>query len=463
MQSPELCRLIDDRHVPVLPLERDDLRRVIEQPASLPEVQLTVEKGLVDELLRGMQGQRGAWPLLEFTLDQLFQRRSGYQLTLQAYHEMGGVKGALSKHAEETYQALPSDAHRQAARDIFLRLVEPGTTEQDTTRRSAAHSEFEPADPKQAQQMRETLEAFISARLLTTNQVGGQTTVEVSHEALIREWKRLADWLHEARDDIRFQRSLSEDVEEWEQRKHPRDRLYRGAQLKEARKLASHNMPSEPEAAFLRASATQRTLSLVGIIVVVLLLVSSLGVAGWYVFFQPSKTLVTTLQDNNGVGSLRWCVNNAPSGSTIGFAQSLRGTVKLTAGVLVFAGGKRLTISGPGASQLTISGGDTNSYIDVSIGATVKFSSLSFKNSKTFVDAFLYNEGTLTVTNSIISDNVTVNTDDTSYGGAIENTHTPTLTVTNSIISDNKVTAISGGNTGSGRIKNSSPHTTQNN
>src|SRR5258708_29517116 len=143
MQSPELCRLIDDRHVPVLPLERDDLRRVIEQRASLPEVQLTFEKGLVDELLMDMQGQSGALPLREFTLDQLFQRRSGYQLTLQAYHEMGGVKGALSKHAGETYQALPSDAHRQAARDIFLLLIEPGTTEQDTTRRRAARSEFD--------------------------------------------------------------------------------------------------------------------------------------------------------------------------------------------------------------------------------------------------------------------------------------------------------------------------------
>jgi hypothetical protein len=137
----------------------------------LREVQLTFESGLVDELLSDMQGQSGALPLLEFTLDQLFQRRNGHQLTLQAYHEMGGVKGALSKHAEETYQALPSDAHRQAARDIFLRLIEPGMTEQDTTRRRADRSEFERADPIQAQQMRETLEAFIRARLLTTNQV----------------------------------------------------------------------------------------------------------------------------------------------------------------------------------------------------------------------------------------------------------------------------------------------------
>ncbi|TME05606.1 MAG: TIR domain-containing protein, partial [Chloroflexi bacterium] len=450
MQYPELYRLIDAHHSSVLPMEMDDLRGTIEQPAALPDVQLTFEGDLVGDLLFEIRGQTGALPLLQFTLDQLFQRRSGHQLSLQSYREIGGVKGALSQHAEETYQELPSDEHRQVARDVFLRLIKPGTTEQDTTRRRAARSEFEQADSKQTQQMQETLEAFIRARLLTTNQISGKTTIEVSHEALIREWKRLAEWLREARDDILFQQSLSEDSAEWEQRKRPRDRLYRGVQLKEALTWARRNRPSEQEVVFLRASAIQRTLLRMGVIAVVLLLLSLTGIAGGLIATRPpDPTVVTTLQDNVN-GSLRYCIENAPSESTIRFAQSLRGTVKLTAGILVFAGGKRLTISGPGANQLTISGGKTYSYIDVSVGATVKFSSLSFKNSKTFADAFLYNEGTLTVTNSIISDNVTMNTGGDSYGGGIENTDTGTLTVTNSIISDNKVTAIGSDSFGGG-------------
>src|SRR6266487_3996226 len=133
MHYPKLYRLIDDHKVSVLPMERDDLRKVIEGPANLSDVKLTFERGLVDELLLEMQGQSGALPLLEFTLDQLVQRRNGRQLTLQAYREMGGVKEALSQHAEETFKALPSDEHRQMAQDIFLRLIEPGGTEQDTT------------------------------------------------------------------------------------------------------------------------------------------------------------------------------------------------------------------------------------------------------------------------------------------------------------------------------------------
>ena len=435
MHYPELFRLIDDHHVSVLPLERDDLRSVIEQPAILPEVQLTFEKGLVDELLIDMQGQSGALPLLEFTLDQLFQRRSGHQLTLQAYRKMGGVKGALSQHAEETYQKLTPE-QQKAARDIFLRLIEPGTTEQDATRHRATRSEFESADPIEEQRMRETLEAFYKARLLTTNQSG--STVEVSHEALIQEWTTLSEWLREASNDIHFQRSLSEDVKEWEQRKWPSVRLYRGAQLKEAQAWARRNRPSEQEVAFLRASAARRRLSRLGVFALVLLLLSLTGIAGGVIGkLPPNPTVVTTLQDNMN-GSLRYCIENAPSGSTIRFAPGLRGTIELRES-LGFLSGEQLTISNPEADPITISGGNnTFAHIYVPWGATVNISDLSFKNSETTIDAFLFNEGTLTMTNSVISGNKTTATV-TSYGGGIENTGT--LTVKDSIISNNSSSA----------------------
>src|SRR6266704_3088393 len=289
--------------------------------------------------------------------------------------------------------------------------------------------------------MHETLERFIRARLLTTNRIAGKTTVEVSHEALIREWRRLAEWLREAPGDILFQRSLSDDVIEWEQRTRPRDRLYRGVQHKEAQAWARRNRPSELEMAFLHASATQRILWLVGVIAVVLLLVPSITFVGWYVLHpSPSTTLVTTLQDNNEAGSLRWCINNASSGSTIRFAQGIIGTIKLTKGDLVFTSSKQLTIAGPGADQLMISGGNIGAHIRVSKGATLNISGLSFKNSETVDYAFLSNEGTLIVTNSIISGNKTT-AGDASLGGGIENKGT--LTVTKSTFSNNKTSGSS--------------------
>src|SRR5258708_2994677 len=180
MHYPELYRLIDIHHCSVLPMNLKDLRAVIEQPATLPDVQLTFEGDLVGDLLFEVQGQVGAFPLLEFPFDQLFQQRNVHCLTLQAYHQMGGVKGALAKHAESTYAALHSEEHRRVARALFLRLIDPGETEQDTTRRRAALSELSLPDAKQTAIMRETPATFITARLLTTNEAARRTTVELT-------------------------------------------------------------------------------------------------------------------------------------------------------------------------------------------------------------------------------------------------------------------------------------------
>ena len=365
------------------------------------------------------------------------------------------MKGALKNQAGSTFDALPSEEHRQLVRVLFLRLIDPGMTEQDTTRRRATLAELALPDRKQTEQLRSVANTFIDARLLTTNEIGGSATIEVSHEALIREWPLLADWLHEARDDILLQQSLSEDVTEWEQHKRPRDRLYRGTQLKEAQAWARRNRPNEQEATFLRASATRRILLRMGVIVVLLLLFTSTGIAGELIGkLPPDPTLVTRSQDSVN-GSLRYCIDNAPSGSTIRFAQGVRGTIKLTGG-LAFAGGKQLTIVGPGANQLTISGGNLDAHIHVSKGATLNISGLSFKNNETINDAFLFNEGTLTLTNSIISGNKTsaggaifinsVSNGGNSLGGGIENRGT--LTVTNSTISNNASSSDPGGQFG---------------
>ncbi len=291
MRYPTLGRLIPSHQMVVLPMEVDDLRATIEQPAALPDVQLTFEGNLVGDLLFEVQGQVGALPLLQFTLDQLFQRRNRRQLTLSSYHELGGVRGALTKQAEETYTDLPSDEHRKLARALFVRLIDPGATEQDTTRRRAALSEFTLNDPTQTRLMRETIDAFIAARLLTTSKVAGTTTIEVSHEALIREWPRLAEWMREARQDIRLQQAISKDATEWEQRNKPRDRLYRGSQFKEAQAWATRNIPSGNEMAFLRASAAQRMFYVARTTLIVLVVLSMAGLAGqlWFLSLNPPQ------------------------------------------------------------------------------------------------------------------------------------------------------------------------------
>jgi type II secretory pathway predicted ATPase ExeA len=313
MRYPLVQQLIQIHQTNVLPMSIHELREVIEKPAALPEVRLTFEGDLVGDLLFEVQGQVGALPLLEFTLDQLYQRRNGSKLTLSAYRELGGIKGALTRQAEETYTSLPSDEHRKLARALFVRLIDPGTSEQETTRRRAALSEFSLPEASQTQLLQEVANAFIAARLLTTNEIAETTTIEVSHEALIREWPRLSDWLREARDDIHLQQTLSKDTAEWEQHNKPGDRLYRGSQLKEAQAWARRNIPSGDEVAFLHAGAARRMRYFASEMVIVLLLISTTGVIAWLLSHpSPDPTRVSNLQDNGKPGSLRYAVDDAP-------------------------------------------------------------------------------------------------------------------------------------------------------
>lgn len=258
LSYPALGRLMDAGSRFVLPMELAELRAAIEQPAALPDVQLHFEDGLVATLLAELRGQAGALPLLQFTLDQLFERREGRDLTLAAYEELGGIQGALARHAERTFAALPSDVHRALARALFLRLIDPGATEQDTARRRAPTSELALPDPVASAAMRVVADAFVGARLLIVGDVAGAPTIEVSHEALIREWRRLIDWLREARDDVRLQGAISADTAEWECRGRPGDRLYRGAPLEEALAWAERSGPSMAEHLFLQAAVAER-------------------------------------------------------------------------------------------------------------------------------------------------------------------------------------------------------------
>ncbi len=440
LNSSVLCPLIEQHQCVIPPMDIQELRMVIEQPARLTDVQMTFEGDLVGDLLFEMQGQAEALPLLQFTLDQLFGRRCGHQLTREAYHEIGGVKGALVRQAESTYASLPSEEHRRLARTLFLRLIEPGATEQDTTRRRAARSELLLADAKETVLLEEVSEAFIRARLVTSNTVAGTAVLEVSHEALIREWPRLTNWLHEAREDIRLQQTISEDATSWQERGKSKDRLYRGSQLVEAQAWARRNSPSRNELAFLRAS-TRRRLQY-GISVLSIVLLATAGLAGWYRWqLPPAPTRVTTLQDS-GTGSLPWVITYAPSGSTITFDASLQGTIHLTDGLQI---GKQLSIQGPGAGRVTLNGNSNEQFgFNVLPSGSVTIAGLTFTSS------YLYNAGTLTLIKSTISGNtafITISRPGNTYpvGGGIFNDGGGKLTLINSTVSGNRADGSAGG------------------
>lgn len=437
MLYPALSRLIEAHRVPVLPMDLQGLRAMIEKPAALPAVQLTFEGNLVGDLLFETQKQAGALPLLSFTLELLFQMRDGHVLTMQAYKRIGGVKGALTKWAEQTYTNLPGDDYRTRARSLFLRLIDPGTSEQDTTRRRAQLSEFVLSDPHETRLLGATIDAFITARLLTASEVAGVTTIEVSHEALIREWARLITWLREARDDIHLQQVISQDAAAWQRRKKSADRLYRGSQLKEARAWAKRNIPSEQEMAFLLTGTMRQTHTHIIRIIAICIMVLLIAPIGWLGFQWRYHNLVVTTSADDGQGSLRQIISMAHQGETIRFDSSLQGQIiHLQHGNLDI--NHSLRIIGLGERGTSISGksGDT---IVIDRGATVTIEDMNFQNSFTGSHSLITNAGNLTLNDVSIAHNTTSlkdNTKSAGYaGGGISNSGK--LTLTNSQVAYN--------------------------
>ncbi len=431
MYYPELGSLIEQQSKSVFPMNRQELQAAIEKPATLADVQVTFEEHVIGNLLAEVQEQPGALPLLQFVLEQLFEQRQGHRFTLFAYHEMGGVKGALAKHAEDTYAALPSEEHRRLARVLFLRLLDPGKTEQELTRRRAERGEFSLDDASETRLLNESMDAFIAARLLTASQSEATTMIEVSHEALLREWPRLTQWLREAREDVYLQQAISRDVAAWERSVRPKDRLYRGSQLREASTWMKRTTPSKREAAFLRASTTHHIRSLALRMAMVLLLLATTGLVSWlFLLLSVNPTLVTTLADG-GSGSLRQAIDTARSGSTITFAPQVRGTLLLTRGDLTVS--RNLTLRGPGASVLTLSSGTKGYGIQVLVGVSVAISGLTLGASTLPSADFIQNAGTLNLSRTVVAHVTTLGP-----GRApIHNLINGTLTLTTCTVSGN--------------------------
>jgi hypothetical protein len=144
------------------------------------------------------------------------------------------VNGALEQQADQTYNALAPD-EQQATRLLLLKLVQLGEGNEDTRRRVAL-DDLTPAgrDPAQTAVLVQTL---ANARLLTTSTAPGNSSgnkapiVEVSHEALIRGWQRLHDWLKEDRELERLQRQIGAATKEWLAGNQDASHLWIGARL----------------------------------------------------------------------------------------------------------------------------------------------------------------------------------------------------------------------------------------
>jgi hypothetical protein len=208
------------------PMTPEELCQAIEEPARRGHWEF--EPGLTDLLLHDVGDEPGALPLLSHALLATWQRRRGRALTLSGYLASGGVRGAIAETAEAVFKDQLDQEQRAIARQIFLRLTELGEGTQDTRRR-AALIELVP-NPQLRPSVESVLKTLADARLITTS----EDVAEVAHEALIREWPTLREWLADDREGLRLHRHLTEAAQEWERLDRDRDLLYRGVRLAQA-------------------------------------------------------------------------------------------------------------------------------------------------------------------------------------------------------------------------------------
>jgi WD40 repeat protein/DNA-binding SARP family transcriptional activator len=218
--DPTLAGLVAANHVLVGPMDADELRRAIELPAR--RAGLRLEPGLSAAMIGEVANEPGGLPLLSCALLESWQHRHGRTLTLAAYHQAGGVRGAVARLAERAWQQLDPD-QQAVARRILLRLAGPGEGEAVVRRRVPLDEVAARGDERG----RLVLDVLADQRLVTM----GEDRVEVAHEALLREWPRLRGWLEEDVQGRALHRHLIGAAREWEAAGRDPGELYRGARL----------------------------------------------------------------------------------------------------------------------------------------------------------------------------------------------------------------------------------------
>ena len=204
------------------PMRRDELRRAIELPAR--RTGLRVEPRLVSALIGEVADEPGGLPLLSTTLVELWEERSGRTLHRASYDASGGVSGAVARLAERAYRRL-SAPQRERARAILLRLTD--AEQPAPVRRRVPLSELE---AERDEETARALAVLTESRLVTVD----EGSVEVAHEALLREWPRLRAWLAEDAEGRRLHQHLIHAAGEWQGSGRDPAELYRGARLASA-------------------------------------------------------------------------------------------------------------------------------------------------------------------------------------------------------------------------------------
>ncbi len=215
---PDFASLLARNHVLVGPMRPEELEQAVRLPAE--RAGLVVPDDLAAAIVGDVAGEPGGLPLLSTALLELWRRRDGKTLRLADYRAAGGVQGAVGRLAESAYASV-SVPDQAVMRSIMLQLA-AGEADAAVRRRVPAEEIVRGRD-----EVAQVLGVLVDARLVTAD----DGAVEVAHEALLREWPRMREWLEQEAESRRLRAHVAASAREWEDGGRDPGDLYRGARL----------------------------------------------------------------------------------------------------------------------------------------------------------------------------------------------------------------------------------------
>ena len=275
------------------PPDAADLAEIVRAPAAAAGLvyENDAETGeRLDERLLKDAERADLLPLLQFTLNQLFEAREhldhGGQLTFAAYRALGGLEGAVEKEAEAAFAKLGATEQARLPR-LLRELVAPAG---DGTL-AAAHAGFDIrsvalAEAAYDEPSARLVQALVDARVLLSAGEGRQSTVRLAHARVLDSWQRASRIATENADFYRVRAEVEEQRRRWEAAGRRRDLLIgRGLPLAEAESIVrrfSGELPAATREFVQRSGRSARLMqTLTAVAAVIFAVVAVAAVVGW--------------------------------------------------------------------------------------------------------------------------------------------------------------------------------------
>lgn len=243
-------------HFDLTPPGSADIAQIIRHPAQVAQLRYTVdehEESLDELLINAAKAGPDTLPLLQYCLQELYRQRSPEgELSHKAYHDMGGLEGAIGARAEQVISELGASQIAALPR-ILSRLVLVAEDESTVTSRRVPWSVLSSDDETKL------VQALVDAHLFVSDLHGGAPAFGIAHEALLRRWPRVVAWIDEHRQALQVRSRISSQAKRWQDSDRKRDMLLpSGTQTNQARQLLKTAgfsfTPQEQE--FVEASLT---------------------------------------------------------------------------------------------------------------------------------------------------------------------------------------------------------------